>query len=190
MIKKYLNTSTYIIATLLVLWLLSSLFVMSKQRAEISRLGANLDQYGRKVSELTLTTKELNGELEKKSEAVVELDSLLRLRNKTIKQLKEYNRTVITIRDTVSVEVPIIVEKIDTAKYNVKFKDSTECISVKGHIITSDSLPSVTIDEKECNVKIWDIRTKRRWWQFWKPKYEHEIISECGEVETIIINKK
>ena len=188
--SHYIKISFRIIIVLLILWSAASYIAIERHRKEISRLETNLEQYGQKVSNLTLTTKELNTELAKKNTAVLELDSILKKRNKKIKQLEEYNRTIVVIRDTVKVEAAKETESLDSVNYKINFKDFNDCISVAGHVLTTDSSSTVFITEKECNVKIWDIRTKRKWYEFWKPKYEHEVISECGEVEKIVIDKR
>ena len=190
MLKSYFKITIRILVSLLILWSAASYITLERQRKEISRLETNLEQYNQKVSNLTLRTKELNTELAKKNTAVLELDSILKKRNKKIKQLEEYNRTIVVIRDTVKVEAQKEIESLDSVNYKINFKDFNDCISVAGHVMTTDSSSTVFVTEKECNVKVWDIRTKRKWYEFWKPKYEHEVISECGEVEKIVIDKK
>ena len=78
MLKSYFKIAIRILVSLLILWSAASYITLERQRKEISRLETNLEQYNQKVSNLTLTTKELNTELAKKNTAVLELDSILK----------------------------------------------------------------------------------------------------------------
>lgn len=162
-----------------------------KQRAENARLELNLDQYGRQVSSLELTKKELKTELDKKEKTIVAVDSILRQRNKKISQLERVIATRVSIvdRDTTflalekAVPVYLPTPSNSAQLYKTVFKTAGNCMSIEGFILSTDPDPSLALTKKTVRVTVYNIDVKRRWWQFWKPKHEKVITSECGEVE-------
>lgn len=162
-----------------------------KQRKENVRLSLNLDQYGRQVSSLELTKKELKTELEKREKTIVAVDSILRQRNKKITQLERVIATSVTIVDndtaflTLEKSVPVYLPTPTNMGqlYKTVFKTAGNCMSIEGFILSTDPDPSLALTKKTVRVTVYNIDVKRRWWQFWKPKHEKVITSECGEVE-------
>jgi hypothetical protein len=184
-------------ATLLCVALVSMAYLMSDnilQRQEKNRLSVNLEQYGRQVSQLTLNGKELLNELDKKNRWVVETDSLLRIKNKRISQLEKLLGTRIVIRDTDTVYLPLekpipVITTDSGVLYKAPFSSTKSCITISGFVLSTDSFPSLAITERSADIKVYDIRVRRRWWELWKPKEERYIESTCGEIEVITIDK-
>lgn len=160
-------------------------------KEENSRVKQNLDQYGREISNLELTKKELKTELEKKNSTIVAVDSILSERNLRISQLERVIATRVTIIDTdttflpIARGVPVYLPTPSTGGqlYKTVFKTERNCISFEGFILSTDPEPSVAITRREAKVSVYNIDVKRRWWQFWKPRKEKVVSSECGEVE-------
>lgn len=160
-------------------------------KEENSRVKQNLDQYGREISNLELTKKELKAELEKKNSTIVAVDSILSERNLRISQLERVIATRVTIIDAdttflpIARGVPVYLPTPSTGGqlYKTVFKTERNCISFEGFILSTDPEPSVAITRREAKVSVYNIDVKRRWWQFWKPRKEKVVSSECGEVE-------
>lgn len=160
----------------------------------------NLDQYGRQVSSLELSKKELKTELDKKEKTILAVDSILRERKMRITQLERVIATRVSIVDrdttflTLEKAVPVYLPTPSTSGqiYKTVFKTAGNCIFLEGFILSTDPEPSVAITRREAKVSVYNIDVKRRWWQFWKPNSEKIISSECGEVEITeveILNK-
>jgi hypothetical protein len=67
--------------------------------------------------------------------------------------------------------------------YKSVFKTAANCISIEGFILSTDPEPSLAITHKSVKIDVYNIDVNRKWWQFWKPRSEKIISSECGEVE-------
>lgn len=160
-------------------------------KEENSRVKQNLDQYGREISNLEITKKELKTELEKKNSTIVAVDSILSERNLRISQLERVIATRVTIIDIDTTFLPItrgVPVYLPTPSpggqlYKTVFKTERNCISFEGFILSTDPEPSVAITRREAKVSVYNIDVKRRWWQFWKPRKEKVVSSDCGEVE-------
>lgn len=167
-----------------------------EQQKENNRLSENLEQYGRQVSILQLTKKELKHELEKREKTIVAVDSILRQRNLRISQLERLiaTRIVIIDRDTTFLPlekaVPVYLPTpSNTAQlYKSVFKTAGNCISIEGFILSTDPDPSLAITDKTVQVTVYNMDVKRRWYQFWKPKTQKVLSSECGTVEVLEVN--
>lgn len=189
--KNYLSI---LLAVLLVIFLASTSIAYSlwqKEKEERVRLEINLEQYGRKVSELTLTNGEIKTELEKKNAAVVKADSILKSKNRKISQLESLVATSISIRDTDTVYIPVDTNPVDTLPklYKSIFENTKGCITIGGFILSTDSVPSLAITKRDADIQVYDIRIKRKWWQIFRPKEERFIESNCGEVNIQTIYK-
>ena len=169
-----------------------------KQRKENVRLSLNLDQYGRQVSSLELTKKELKTELEKKEKTIVAVDSILKARNMRITQLERVIATRITITDsdttfiTLEKSVPVYLPTpVEVGQlYKTVFKTAGNCMAIEGFILSTDPDPSLALTKKTLGVTVYNIEVKRKWYQFWKPKYEKVVTSDCGDVEIVEIERK
>lgn len=169
-----------------------------KQRKENVRLSLNLDQYGRQVSSLELTKKELKTELEKKDKTIVAVDSILKARNMRITQLERVIATRITITDsdttfiTLEKSVPVYLPTpVEVGQlYKTVFKTAGNCMAIEGFILSTDPDPSLALTKKTLGVTVYNIEVKRKWYQFWKPKYEKVVTSDCGDVEIVEIERK
>lgn len=164
--------------------------VLVKERSENQRLAENLDQYGRDISTLKLTKKQIEAELEKKNQTLMEADSILKRRNRRINELEELVKTRIVIRDTDTVYVPLIPDQVPIKTqspgpvlHKVNFEHSKSCITIAGYIISTDPAPNLAVTKREADVKVYDIRIRRRWFQFWRPREERFVETNCGEVE-------
>lgn len=160
-------------------------------KEENSRVKQNLDQYGREISNLEITKKELKTELEKKNSTIVAVDSILSERNLRISQLERVIATRVTIIDIDTTFLPItrgVPVYLPTPSpggqlYKTVFKTERNCISFEGFILSTDPEPSVAITRREAKVSVYNVDVNRRWWQFWKPRKEKVVSSDCGEVE-------
>lgn len=158
-----------------------------RYKAEINRLSVNLANYGSRAASLDLTNQELIQEIEKGNKTLQKTDSILKVRNKKISQLERVIETTIVISDPdtafleVEKGVPVFLEKPYTV-YKSKFSETKSCVTIEGFILSSDPYPSVAITKRQVNVSSYLIETERRWWQFWKPKYEKITTSDCGAV--------
>lgn len=158
-----------------------------RYKAEISRLSVNLANYGSRAASLNLTNQELMQEIEKGNRTLQKTDSILKARDKKISQLERVIETTIVISDpdTTFLEVekgiPVFLEKPHTT-YKSKFSETKSCVTIEGFILSSDPDPSIAITKRQVNVTSYLIETERRWWQFWKPKFEKIITSDCGAV--------
>lgn len=190
--KNYLSI---LLAVLLVILLVSTSIAYSlwqKEKEERVRLEINLEQYGREVSELTLTNGEIKTELEKKNAAVIKADSILKSKNRKISQLESLVATSISIRDTDTVYIPVETHPVDTLPklYKSTFENTKGCITIAGFILSTDSLPSLAITKRDADIQVYDIRIRRKWWQIFRPKEERFIKTNCGEVNIQTIYKK
>jgi hypothetical protein len=170
---------------------------LKKEKTERQRLELNLNQYGRAISTLTLTNSELDIELQKQNVELMTADSILKSKNRRIKQLEILVHTRVIIRDTDTVYIPlhadpVPVQQIDTLTtlYKSTFTNTKSCITISGFIYSTDPEPSLAITERSTDIKVYDIRIRRRWYQFWRPREERIVESNCGEVEILTINKK
>lgn len=195
--KNYLSLLLGVLIVVLLITTSAAFHFWQVEKNERERLSVNLDQYGRAISTLVLTNTELDSELQKQNEAVMATDSILRAKNRRISQLESLVATKVTIRDTDTVYIPLKpdpapVEQIDTlpALYRSTFTNTKSCITVSGFILSTDPDPSLAITERSTDIKVYDIRIKRRWYQFWRPREERLIESNCAEVEILTINKK
>lgn len=184
---------TLLLAVLLTVTLVAlSLIINSstKLKKEVERQTENFDQLGRQYSTLTLNKWEIERELDKRNKTLVVADSILRVKNKKIAQLEKIIATGITIidTDTVYVDTTVFIP-MPSGQYKTEFTQTKSCITVSGFVLSSDSLPSIAITERRADLKVYDIRIKRRWFEFWKPKYERYIETTCGEAEIIEIEK-
>ncbi|MDD3194419.1 MAG: hypothetical protein PHU68_01285 [Paludibacter sp.] len=169
-----------------------------KQRKENVRLSLNLDQYGRQVSSLELTKKELKTELEKKEKTIVAVDSILKARNMRITQLERVIATRITITDSDTTFIPLeksvpvyLPTPVEVGQlYKTVFKTAGNCMAIEGFILSTDPDPSLALTKKTLGVTVYNIEVKRKWYQFWKPKYEKVVTSDCGDVEIVEIERK
>lgn len=189
------NYLSILLAVLLIILLVSTSVAYSlwqKEKEERVRLEINLEQYGREVSELTLTNSEIKTELEKKNAAVIKADSILKTKNRKISQLESLIKTSVSIRDTDTVYIPVETHPVDTVPklYKSTFENTKGCITIGGFILSTDSVPSLAITKRDADIQVYDIRIKRKWWQFWRPKEEKFIESNCGEVNIQTIYKK
>lgn len=190
--KNYLSI---LLAVLLVILLVSTYIAYSlwqKEKEERVRLEINLEQYGREVSELTLTNGEIKIELEKKNAAILETDSILKAKDRKISQLESLVATSISIRDTDTVYVHVETILVDTLPklYKSTFENTKGCITIAGFILSTDSVPSLAITNRDADIQVYDIRIRRKWWQIWRPREERFIESNCGEVDIQTIYKK
>lgn len=188
---KILKDIVWVILTLLLIGITANMFhnnLLLKE--ENDRLSDNMEQYGRKLSTLELTKKELKQELEKRNKTIVAADSILQSRNMKISQLERLvaTRIVIVDKDTTfpipekAVPVFLPTPSITSQLYKSVFKTATNCISIEGFILSTDPDPSIAITHKSVKVDVYNIDVKRRWWQFWKPRSEKIVSSECGDV--------
>jgi hypothetical protein len=167
-----------------------------EQKKENDRLSMNLEQYGLTVSTLELSKKELKKELGKRDARLLRADSIIKANGKRISQMERLisTRVVISDSDTIAVPIergiPVYPPTTATTEqlYKSVFKTESKCISIEGFILSTDSLPSIAITRRQVTVNVDYITTKRRWWQFWKPKTEKIVSSDCGEVEILEIN--
>lgn len=196
-----MKTINLVWIVLLAIVLISFAFLIKdnvKQREENARLSMNLDQYGRQVSFLELTKKELATELEKREKTILAVDSILRERKMRITQLERVIATRVSIvdRDTTflmlekAVPVYLPTPSNSAQMYKTVFKTAGNCISIEGFILSADPEPSLAITQKTVKVVVYNIDVKRKWYQFWKPRSEKIISSECGEVEVNEIKQK
>lgn len=190
--KHYLNLLIAVLFAVLLISTAYSFHALKKEKAENDRLSNNLENYGRQVSELTLTKGEIKTELDKQNKTLLETQKILDEKNLEISQLEDLIATHVTIRDTDIVYVPVKPAIIipDTNLFKSEFSTTKQCITVKGFILSTDSLPSLAITERSADIKVYDITVKRKWWQLCKPKYEHFVESNCGTVEILKINRK
>ncbi len=170
---------------------------LKKEKIERQRIELNLNLYGRAISTLTLTNSELDIELQKQNVELMTADSILKSQNRRIKQLEILVHTRVTIRDTDTVYIPlhpdpVPVQQIDTLTtlYKSTFTNTKSCITISGFIYSTDPEPSLAITERSTDIKVYDIRIKRKWYQFWRPREERIVESNCGEVEILTIKKK
>lgn len=168
------------------------IYLWQEEKAERERLEINLDQYGRDISNLTLTNEELKTEKEKQNKTILEADSILKAKNRRISRLESLVATKVVIKDTDTVYVPLETAKVDTLPtlFKSNFTNTKSCITVSGFILSTDSVPSLAITERSTDVRVFDIRIKRKWWEFWRPKEERFVETNCGEVEIETIYKK
>lgn len=158
-----------------------------RYKAEISRLSVNLANYGSRAASLDLTNQELKQEIEKGNKTIQKADSILKARDKRISELVRIIETTIVISDPdtafIPVEkgIPVFLEKPYTT-YKSKFSETKSCVTIEGFVLSSDPDPSVAITKRQVNVSAYFVETERRWWQFWKPKFEKIITSDCGAV--------
>jgi len=194
-----MRTILYICVLLIMILAISlsvSISNTEKLNAENARVTDNLNQYGRAISTLTLTNSELEIEIEKRNTIISEADSILRANKRRISQLESLVSTRIYIRDTDTVFLTLITEPVITKPadplplYKSNFSNTKSCITVSGFVLSTDSFPSVAITERSSDMKIYDIRIERKWWQFWRPKEERFIESTCGDVEVLTIYRK
>jgi NACalpha-BTF3-like transcription factor len=173
-----------------------SIMEAEKAKQENTRLTQNLNQYGNAISTLTLTNSEIETELQKKNSALIEADSILNEKNIKISQLEKLVKTRIIIhdRDTtyIFLKPEVLPLQMDTTykpkKFN--FSDSKSCIKFSGFITSDDPKTKLAITERSADIKVYDIRIHRRWWQFWRPKEERLIETNCGDVEIETIYRK
>lgn len=160
------------------------------------RVKQNLDQYGNAIATLTLTNAEIDREVVKQNELLLEAESILTAKNRRIKQLESLIATRVVVRDTDTVYVTLTPEPLpvqpDTvpALYKSTFKNQKGCISLSGFILSTDPEPSLAITERSADLKVYDIRIRRKWYQLWRPREERIVETNCGEVEIVTINKK
>lgn len=171
-----------------------SISLWQGEKKERERLEINLSEYGKTISTLTLSNQEIKTELDKNNQALTETDSILKSKNKRISQLESLIATHVAIRDTDTIYVQLKPEPIyipsNPVVYKNSFSDTSNCITVSGFVLSTDSMPSVALTERSADIKIYDIRIKRKWWQIFKPKEERIVESSCGEIEILTINKK
>ena len=97
--------------------------------------------------------------------------------------------TDITITETDTVYLPgDTIYKTNSGLFKTNFKDYRGCISIDGFIMSTDSFPSIAITKREAIISVFDVKIKRRWWQFWKPKQQRIIDSNCGEITILELN--
>lgn len=197
--KNYLSALLVVMIAVLLVSTSVTCYFWQQEKAERERLSINLEQYGREVSELTLTNREIKIELEKENSALQKTDSILESKNRKISQLESLVATTIIIRDTDTVyvtlqadPVPFYNHQVDSlpALYRSTFSDTKNCITVSGFILSTDPEPVMAITERSSKNRVLDIRIKRKWWQFWRPREERFIENDCGDVEIITIYKK
>ncbi len=197
--KNYLSILFYVLLIIMSVSACVTYSLWQKKEEERVRLEINLEQYGREVSELTLTNREIKIELEKKNSALQKTDSILESKNRKISQLESLVATTIIIRDTDTVYVTLQADPVSfynhqadslPALYRSTFSDTKNCITVSGFILSTDPEPVMAITERSSKNRVLDIRIKRKWWQFWRPREERFIENDCGDVEIITINKK
>lgn len=188
---KILKDIVWVILPILFIGIAASMFHKNLLlKEENDRLSENMYQYGRKVSTLELTKKELKQELEKRDKTIVAADSILQSRNMKISQLERVVATRIVIVDNDTTFIPLEkavpvylpTPSITSQLYKSVFKTATNCISIEGFILSTDPEPSVAITHKSVKVDVYNIDVNRRWWQFWKPRSEKIVSSECGDV--------
>lgn len=186
---------TLLLFVLLSVSLIGLVFITEESislKKEVERQAVNFEQIGRDNQNLILSNEEIKTELEKKNKTIVKTDSILKAKNKKISQLEKVIATGITIidYDTIYVETePPIVVDIPKGLIKTEFTNTKSCITVSGFVLSTDSFPSIAITERKADLKVYDIRIKRRWFEFWKPKYERYIETECGKAEIIEIEK-
>jgi len=193
--KQYITLLYVVVILVLIVSVSVSINQIESHKEEISRLKSNLSAYGDSVSVLNLTAKEYAREVEKGNLEISRIDSVLKSRNIKIKQLENYIATNININinDTTFLEVERSVPVYLTpgiAKFKSNFKETKDCISIAGFVISSDPSPQVAITNRSVKVRVDDITVSRKWWQFWKPKTQRTVTSECGDVTIQQINKK
>lgn len=193
--KNYLSI---LILSLLAVTLMSVIILINKnirQAREIDRLETNLSEYGRKISTLKLTTGELREEITKGNRQLAVADSVLRDRGKKISQLERLIATKVAIVDTdttflpIERSVPVYLEK-PGVYFKTNFASRKSCMNIEGFILSTDPDPSIAITKREVEVSVYYMDTKRRWYQFWKPKQEKIVYSDCGDVTILETNKK
>jgi len=187
---------TLLLFVLLGVSLLSTILIAEGSIAlkkEVERQAVNFNQIGRENQSLILSNEEIKTELEKKNSTIAKTDSLLKAKDKKISQLEKVIATGIIIvdYDTVYVETkpPVVVVTQKGELLKTEFTDTKSCITVAGFVLSTDSFPSIAITQRKADLKVYDIRIKRRWFEYWKPKYERYIETECGQAEIIEIEK-
>ena len=185
--KNYIATALLILSVVLLFVMWYGISKEKRYKAEISRLSENLSNYGSRAASLNLTNQELLKEIEKGNRTMIKADSILRAKNKRISQLEKLIETTIVIADhdttflQIEKGVPVFLEKPYTT-YKSKFSETKSCVTIEGFILSSDPDPSIAITKRQVNVTSYLIETERKWWQFWKPKFEKIITSDCGAV--------
>jgi hypothetical protein len=163
--------------------------IILDQKNEIERLQSNSYQKERQISELNLTVDEIKTEREKGNIKIMKLDSILKKNNAKLKQLERMIATDIIIIEKDTIYLPgDTVYEVKTGLYKTNFSDNRGCIQIDGFILSTDSFPGIAITRKEAIINVYDIKINRRWWQFWKPKKQRIIDSNCGEVRVLEIN--
>jgi len=163
--------------------------IILDQKNDIERLQSNSYQKDMQISELNLTVDEIKTEREKGNIKIMKLDSILKKNNAKLKQLQRVINTDIIIIEKDTVYLPgDTVYEFKTGLYKTNFSDNRGCIQIDGFILSTDSFPVIAITRKEATINVYDIKINRRWWQFWKPKKQRIIDSNCGEVRVLEIN--
>ena len=185
----------YIISIGLVVIIASYAITISENKRlkeDNARLSQNLEQYGRNISELTLTYQQIKTEKEKGDVRIQKADSILKKNALTIKQLQRLLTTRVDIVETDTIIITdTIIKKVQNSNlYDVIWRDERNCITVEGIMRSTDPTPQIAITKRAATVEVYDIKAKRRWFQFWRPKYIRVVHSPCGEVQVLEINKK
>lgn len=182
-----MRTVLYICLLLIMILAVSlsvSIMEAEKAKQENTRLTNNLNEYGRANSDLKLEKQELEHELEKGNKELLQADSILRSKNKRISQLERLVNTRILIvdRDTTYIHDTTVVE-IKPGIFRTTFREEKSCMLFEGFVECTDQSPKIAVTKRQSDIVVNDIHIRRRWYQFWLPRVERIIESNCGEVE-------
>lgn len=192
------NYFTIFLAVILILLLISSVALVDlsfKQKAEIERQESNFAQVAKENKKYLLTVNELKTLIKTGDERLRKTDSILFSRDIKIKQLEKLHVTTVIIesKDTVyltNADTLMVREERDSQLYKTPFIDDRNCIKIEGFVMSTDEYPSVAITSQLAQTQLYEIEYRRKWWEFWKTKYNLIVESNCGKATLLDVKVK
>jgi len=180
------------IAFFVLLGVIGVLLTLNKSKdTHIDNLSTSMASAGTNYENLKLTNGELKDELKKGKSEYRVIDSLLKVEKAKPGRVSTVyvTKTKIQNGDTVYVTDTTYLDRKGLIK--VPFKDSRNCISIEGFVMSTDSFPSVAITSQLAEVDTYDVLIKRKCFLFfWQPKEKRITYTKCGNMQVIRMEKK
>ncbi len=185
-----------------------------KQNDEIKRLESNYKNQLKAQSKQELEyrnqmlefhfkkNRELKEFMDSNNQEFGDLKSRLEKQNIKLNRITRIVGNQINARDTIinRINLDSLAHKFATLReFTVPFVDSTKCFYTKMELVYKDGVSTMQVLDRQYNDTIWNITTKdRNKWSvlglfdtkiFGKRIYKVNLISNCGNSRTIIINK-
>lgn len=165
--------------------------INESNKNNIENLRTNLNTKDNRISSMTFKVDELKNYLkEKDSKHKIEIDSILKVHQIKIKDLKKYTKisTYNLITDTIE-SSPNKAVIINDSIYKINIKVSKKCVNIEGFMLSKDSTSKFYLTKSENNNNIYITESyKKSFWDhilFRKGKLIKHITSDCGNIDKL-----